>query len=66
MHQTRKGQQWYFGMNAHIGVDSKMNLIHAVAATPANVHDSTVLDNLLHGDETRAWGDQAYHNSCFC
>ena len=60
MHQTRKGNQWYFGMKAHIGVDSKTKLIHAVAATPANAHDSTVLEDLLHGDETRVWGDQAY------
>ena len=60
MHQTKKGNQWYFGMKAHIGVDSKTKLIHAVVATPANVADSTVLPDLLHGDETRVWGDQAY------
>lgn len=60
MHQTRKGNQWYFGMKAHIGVDSKTKLIHSVVATAANVHDSTVLGDLLHGDETRVWGDSAY------
>jgi IS5 family transposase len=60
MHQTRKGQQWYFGMKAHIGVDSKTKLIHAVVATAANVHDAAVLPDLLHGEETRVWGDQAY------
>lgn len=60
MHQTRKGQQWYFGMKAHIGVDSKTKLIHAVVATAANVHDATILPDLLHGEETRVWGDQAY------
>ena len=60
MHQTRKGNQWYFGMKAHIGVDSKTRLIHSVAVTPANVHDSQVLEDLLHGDETRVWGDSAY------
>ena len=60
MHQTRKGQQWYFGMKAHLGVDSKTKLIHAVVATAANVHDATVLPDLLHGRETRVWGDQAY------
>jgi IS5 family transposase len=60
MHQTRKGKQWYFGMKAHVGVDSKSKLIHAVVATPANVADSRVLPDLLHGDETRVWGDQAY------
>jgi len=60
MHQTKKGNQWYFGMKAHIGVDSKTKQIHAVAATAANVHDSQVLEDLLHGEETRVWGDSAY------
>ncbi|EMH0369394.1 IS5 family transposase [Pseudomonas aeruginosa] len=60
MHQTRKGQQWYFGMKAHIGVDSQTKLIHSVVATAANVADSSVLPDLLHGNETRVWGDQAY------
>src|SRR5712672_2891190 len=60
MHQTKKGNQWYFGMKAHLGVDSRTKLIHAVVATPANVADSTVLPDLLHGQEARVWGDQAY------
>ncbi|MCC6301296.1 MAG: IS5 family transposase [Gammaproteobacteria bacterium] len=60
MHQTRKGNQWYFGMKAHIGVDSQSKIIHAVVATAANVHDSQVLPDLLHGEETRVWGDAAY------
>jgi transposase, IS5 family len=60
MHQTKKGNQWYFGMKAHLGVDSRTKLIHAAVATPANVADSTVLPDLLHGKETRVWGDQAY------
>src|SRR5438128_505010 len=60
MHQTKKGNQWYFGMKAHFGVDSRTKLIHAAVATPANVADSTVLPDLLHGNETRVWGDQAY------
>ena len=60
MHQTRKGQQWYFGMKLHIGVDSRTKLIHSVTTTAANVHDATVLPELLHGQETRVWGDQAY------
>ena len=60
MHQTKKGNEWYFGMKAHLGVDSKTKLIHSVAATPANVHDSRVLPDLLHGEETRVWGDSAY------
>jgi IS5 family transposase len=60
MHQTRKGNQWYFGMKAHIGVDSRSKLIHSVAATAANVHDSVLLEDLLHGEETRVYGDSAY------
>lgn len=59
-HQTKKGNQWYFGMKLHIGVDSKTKLIHSVAVTAANVHDSQLLPDLLHGDETRVWGDSAY------
>lgn len=60
MHQTKKGNQWYFGMKAHVGVDSRTKIIHAVVATAANVADSQILPDLLHGDETRVWGDQAY------
>jgi len=60
MHQTKKGNQWFFGMKAHIGVDSRTKLIHAVAATAANVHDATCLPDLLHGEETKVWGDAAY------
>ena len=60
IHQTKKGNQWYFGMKAHIGVDSQTKLIHSVAVTAANVHDSQVLGDLLHGEETRVWGDSAY------
>jgi len=60
MQQTKKGNQWHFGMKAHIGVDSKSKLIHSVVATSANVHDSQVLGDLLHGQEKRVWGDSAY------
>ncbi|MCF1438491.1 MAG: IS5 family transposase [Shewanella sp.] len=60
MHQTKKGNQWYFGMKCHIGVDSQTKLIHSVAITPANVHDSQMLGDLLHGTESRVWGDSAY------
>jgi IS5 family transposase len=56
MHQTKKGNQWYFGMKAHIGVDSRTKRIHLVAATA----DSPVLPDLLHGQETRVGGDAAY------
>src|SRR5712692_5957784 len=60
MHQTKKGNPWYFGMKAHVAVDSKTKIIHSAVATAANVADSTVLPDLLHGEETRVWGDQAY------
>src|SRR6202161_400938 len=60
MHQTKKGNQWYFGMKAHVGVDSKTKLIHTALVTPANVAGAAVLPELLHGEETRVWGDQAY------
>ena len=59
MRQTRKGQQWYFGMKLHLGVDSRTRLIHALLTTAANVHDGKVLGELLHGNETRVYGDQA-------
>jgi IS5 family transposase len=60
MHQTAKGRQWYFGMKAHVGVDSKTKLIHTILASAANVSDALALPHLLHGHETRVWGDQAY------
>jgi transposase, IS5 family len=60
MKQTQKGNQWYFGMKAHIGVDSKTKLIHAVAASAANVHDKHALPHLLHGRERRVYGDTGY------
>lgn len=60
MHQAQKGKQWYFGMKAHIGIDSKTKVIHSVVATAANVADCRMLPHLLHGDETRVWGDQSY------
>ncbi len=60
MHQTRKGQQWYFGMKLHIGVDSQTGLAHSAVGTPANVHDKHPLPDLLHGREQRVYGDSAY------
>ena len=60
MHQTKKGQQWYFGMKMHVGVDSQSKVIDTVAVTPANTADCKVLGQLLHGRETRVYGDQAY------
>jgi IS5 family transposase len=66
MHQTKKGNQWYFGMKLHIGADSQTGLIHSASVTAANVHDlnpyldSHEVPNLLHGEETRFYGDSAY------
>lgn len=60
MHQSKKGNQWYFGMKLHIGVDSRSGLIHSASVTPGHVHDSKELPNLLHGGETRLYGDSAY------
>ena len=60
MHQTKKGNEWYFGMKLHIGADSKTGLVHSASVTAANVHDSNEVPNLLHGGETRLYGDSAY------
>ncbi len=60
MRQTRKGQQWYFGMKLHIGVDSRTGLTHSAVVTAANVHDKHALADLLHGEERRVYGDNAY------
>jgi IS5 family transposase len=60
MRQTKKGNQWYFGMKGHVGVDSKEKIIHSTEVSPANVHDSQMVSELLHGDETKVWGDSAY------
>jgi len=60
MHQTKKGQQWYFGLKAHIGVDSKEGTVHSVATSAANVSDVHMLPDLLHGEERKVWGDGGY------
>jgi transposase, IS5 family len=60
MHQTKKGNQWHFGMKAHIGVDIESGLVHSVEGTAANVHDVTQADKLLHGKETDVFGDAGY------
>lgn len=60
MHQVAKGKQWFFGMKAHIGMDSKEKIIHTVKVSAANVADALALPHLLHGGETRVYGDQAY------
>ena len=60
MHQTKKGNQWYFGMKVHIGVDKDTGLIHSVETTAANVHDLTPAADLLHGEETVVYADAGY------
>jgi transposase, IS5 family len=60
MKQTKKGNQWYFGMKAHIGVDAQSGLVHTVAGTAANVNDVNMAGALLHGDEEAAFGDAGY------
>ena len=60
MHQTRKANQWYFGLKAHIGVDSKEGIVHSVCTSAASVADKHMLPNLLHGEERKVWGDGGY------
>lgn len=60
MHQTRKGNQWYFGMKAHIGMDDASGLVHHVRCTAAKVADITQTHKLLHGDEDTVCGDSGY------
>ena len=60
MHQTRKRNQWHFGMKAHIGVDADTGIVHSMSATATNAHDVTEAHNLLHVGETVVWGDAGY------
>jgi IS5 family transposase len=60
MRQTKKGNQWYFGMKAHVGTDTGKGLAHSLVVTNAAVHDSRVMDELLHGEEQAVYGDKAY------
>ena len=60
MHQTKKGNQWYFGLKAHIGVDAKQGHVHSVCTSAANVADMHMLPDLLHGEERKVWGDAGY------
>jgi IS5 family transposase len=61
MHQTKKGKDWHFGMKAHVGTDRR-GIVHSLSTTAANVHDSTQISQLLHGQEREVFGDQAYWN----
>ena len=60
MHQVKKGNQWHFGMKAHIGVDAVTGVVHSLVTTAANVADITQVPQLLHGAETQVWGDAGY------
>ncbi|WP_157646848.1 IS5 family transposase, partial [Burkholderia ubonensis] len=60
MHQTKKGNQWYFGMKAHIGVDAESGLVHTVRGTSGNISDVLEANSLLHGEESDAFGDAGY------
>ena len=63
MHQTKKGNQWHFGMKAHIGVDADSGLVHTVRGTAANVNDVVEANSLLHGQESDAFGDAGYQGA---
>ena len=60
MHQAKKGNQWYFGAKAHIGVDSKEKVVHSLVTSAASVADKHMLPDLLHGEERKVWGDGGY------
>ena len=63
MHQTKKGNQWHFGMKAHIGVDADSGLVHTVRGTAANVSDVVEANSLLHGQEIDGYGDAGYQGA---
>jgi len=63
MHQTKKGNQWHFGMKAHIGVDAESGLVHTVTTTPANEADVEQVADLLHGKEKQVWADAGYRGA---
>jgi len=60
MSSTRKGNDWYFGMKAHVGVDAHSGVVHSLETSTGSVHDSRVWDELLHGEETSVWADRGY------
>jgi transposase, IS5 family len=63
MHQTKKGNQWHFGMKAHIAVDAESGLVHTVTATAANEADVEQVADLLHGKEEQVWADSGYRGA---
>jgi len=60
MHSTKKGNQYSFGMKIHVGVDRESRTVHSLVTTPANVHDSKMVEDILHGEENAVFGDSAY------
>lgn len=60
MRQTKKGNEWFFGMKMNIGADEKLRLVHSLATTAANVHDINAAAQLLHGEEKAVWADAGY------
>jgi transposase, IS5 family len=60
MTSSKKGNQWYFGMKAHIGVDAKSGLVHTAGVTTGKVHDAKVMDRLIREDDTAVYGDKGY------
>lgn len=62
MSSTKKGNTWYFGMKAHVGVDDESGLVHTLKTTTAKVHDREVMEELWHGKECRKWGDKGYYD----
>jgi len=62
MSQSKKGNQWYFGMKAHIGVDARSGLVHTAGVTTGKVHDAKVMDNLIREDDRAVFADKGYVN----
>jgi IS5 family transposase len=60
MRSSKKGNQWYFGMKAHIGVDARSGLVHTVGVTSGSVHDAKVMDRLIRDDDAAVYGDKGY------
>lgn len=60
MHQVKKGNEWHYGMKMHIDVDDRLGLIHSITTTPANEHDITQVDKLLHGEEQLVWDGASF------
>ena len=60
MRSSKKGNQWYFGMKAHVGVDASSGLVHTAGVTTGSVHDAKVMDHLIREDDTAVYGDKGY------